>query len=123
MFETEFSFVQDSASSGNRLFAVNGDVIYAVYEDHTLPSPYNIRDDLDVTAEAVIGELPLQVTDAENMPKSIVKSPKKTNQVTEFLPQNVICKEDLKLVYKATNGNPVCVNYDTAEILIQRGWS
>ena len=52
IFETVFSFTQTSVSSGNRLFAIPDDSIYAKYEDNTLPSPYSIQDDLDVQIES-----------------------------------------------------------------------
>lgn len=52
IFETVFSFTQTSTSSGNRLFAMPDDSIYAKYEDNTLPSPHSIQDDLDVQTES-----------------------------------------------------------------------
>jgi len=52
LFEVMVSFTQNSVSSGNRLFAVPGDSIYAKYEDNTLPSPHSIQDDLDVQIES-----------------------------------------------------------------------
>ena len=48
LFEALVSFTQNSVSSGNRLFAIPGDSIYAKYEDNTLPSPYSTQDDLDI---------------------------------------------------------------------------
>lgn len=48
LFEALISFTQTSVSSGNRLFAIPNDSIYAKYEDNTLPSPYSIQDDLDI---------------------------------------------------------------------------
>jgi len=52
LFEALVSFTQNSVSSGNRLFAIPGDSIYAKYEDNTLPSPYSIQDDLDIQIES-----------------------------------------------------------------------
>ncbi len=52
IFETVFSFTQSSVSSGNRLFAVPDDSVYAKYEDKTIPSPYAIRDSLDIQIES-----------------------------------------------------------------------
>ena len=52
LFEAVVFFTQNSVSSGNRLFAIPGDSIYAKYEDNTLPSPYSIQDDLDVQIES-----------------------------------------------------------------------
>ena len=56
IFETTISFTQNSVSSGNRLFAISGDVIYAHYTDHTLPKPYDIHDDLEIVAESTVHE-------------------------------------------------------------------
>ena len=52
IFEGTFSFSSSQASSGQRLFAVTGDSIYAKYKDATLPLPYNIQDTLDITSES-----------------------------------------------------------------------
>lgn len=52
LFEALISFTQTSVSSGNRLFAIPNDSIYAKYEDNTLPSPYSIQDDLDIQIES-----------------------------------------------------------------------
>jgi len=52
LFEAMVSFTQNSVSSGNRLFAIPGDSIYAKYEDNTLPSPFSIQDDLDIQIES-----------------------------------------------------------------------
>jgi hypothetical protein len=52
VFEALISFTQTSVSSGNRLFSIPNDFIYAKYEDRTLPSPYSIQDDLDIQVES-----------------------------------------------------------------------
>lgn len=52
LFEAMVSFTQNSVSSGNRLFAIPGDSIYAKYEDNTLPSPNSIQDELDIQANS-----------------------------------------------------------------------
>ena len=54
IFETAISFVQDKVSSGDRLFAMPGDAIYAKYEDHTLPKPHSISDSLDIVSSAIV---------------------------------------------------------------------
>jgi len=54
IFNTTISFVQDSASSGDRLFAVPGDTIHAIYEDHTLPSPNLTSDYLRIEDSAKV---------------------------------------------------------------------
>ena len=52
LFEALISFTQTSASSGNRLFAIPNDSIYAKYKDNTLPSPYSIQDNLNIQIES-----------------------------------------------------------------------
>ena len=37
--------------------------------------------------------------------------------------KDVICNEDMQLVFKITNGNPACVSPKSAEKLIERGWA
>ena len=37
-------------------------------------------------------------------------------------PHDVKCKAELRLVLKATDGSPACVNIFTKDILVQRGW-
>ena len=37
-------------------------------------------------------------------------------------PNDVICKDDLKLIIKFTNNQPLCVTSKTVEKLIERGW-
>jgi hypothetical protein len=53
-FEATISISQSNESSGNRLRAMPGDDIVARYHDRTLPEPYGIADDLEVTATATI---------------------------------------------------------------------
>ena len=50
VFEATISFTQTQTSSGNRLFANPGDVLHAKYTDYTLPRPYSISDDLEITS-------------------------------------------------------------------------
>ena len=38
-------------------------------------------------------------------------------------PQDVICSEGLKLIFKLSNNSPACVKPSTADKLIQRGWA
>lgn len=52
MFEVAISFTQNSFSSGNRLFTMIGDTLYAKYDDHTLPKPYTTSDSLEIQSTA-----------------------------------------------------------------------
>lgn len=55
VFEATISLTQTGESSGNRIRAFLGDTITARYEDRTLPLPYGISDELDITAKSFIG--------------------------------------------------------------------
>ena len=54
VFEATISLTQTGVSSGNRLHAIPDEMIYAKYEDNTLPSPYGINDSLDVVTDSVL---------------------------------------------------------------------
>ena len=49
-FVATISLSQNSPSSGNRLYSVPGDEIFAKYDDYTLPKPYSKSDNLEVNA-------------------------------------------------------------------------
>ena len=48
VFVATISFSQNQSSSGNRLFAMPGDTIFAKYDDYTLPTPYSVSDKLEI---------------------------------------------------------------------------
>lgn len=39
------------------------------------------------------------------------------------LPENILCKEGLELIFKSTNGFPACVQPESKLKLIERGWT
>ena len=51
-FLATISLTQNSASSGNRLYALPGDEISARYNDYTLPKPYSESDNLEIQAQS-----------------------------------------------------------------------
>ncbi len=51
IFETIFSFSPEYISNGHNLLALHEDKVYVQYDDHTLPKPYGINDDLEIIAE------------------------------------------------------------------------
>jgi len=55
IFEAVIILTQSDDSSGNRLRALDGDTITAIYKDMTLPAPNSIRDDLDIIAKSQVG--------------------------------------------------------------------
>ena len=45
-------------------------------------------------------------------------------QIASGIPRDeILCKENLQLVFKNTNGSPACVMFETVEKLIERGWA
>ncbi|QMU54853.1 MAG: hypothetical protein GKS07_08190 [Nitrosopumilus sp.] len=96
IFETAFSFTQTSTSSGNRLFALPDDSIYAKYEDNTVPYPYSIGDDLDIQIESKLESeiIPIQrismgdvmFTDSFGMP--VEPAVNETNQIVGKINNN-----------------------------------
>jgi len=64
-----------------------------------------------------------QITEPESTSEKLsILSPKK--QLTlGYLPEDVICKEGLELIFKKSNDTPACVKPKTAEKLIERGWA
>ncbi len=52
LFEASISFTQNQESSGNRLFATPGDSLHVKYDDYTLPTPYSISDNLEISSQA-----------------------------------------------------------------------
>ena len=88
LFEAAISFSQNQASSGNRLFANPGDFIYAKYDDYTLPSPYSVSDNLEISSQAkFISNIPPteRITIRDNSIRDgsggIVSSPKISEQL------------------------------------------
>jgi hypothetical protein len=54
IFEAMVFLTQSDKSSGNRLYAIPDDIVYATYQDRTLPLPHSISDVMDITAKSVI---------------------------------------------------------------------
>lgn len=69
LFEAEIFFTQTSVSSGNRLFAMPDDSVYAKYKDSTLPLPHSIQDDLDIQIESKLESeiMPIQRVSIEDV--------------------------------------------------------
>lgn len=54
VFVGTISLSQSSTSSGNRLYSVPGDQVFAKYDDYTLPKPYSISDNIELLTSARI---------------------------------------------------------------------
>lgn len=55
VFEAVIILTQSDDSSGNRLRALPGDSITAIYKDRTLPAPDSIQDELDIISKSFVG--------------------------------------------------------------------
>ncbi|MDH3737527.1 MAG: hypothetical protein OEQ94_10995, partial [Nitrosopumilus sp.] len=53
-FIVTISLSQTLPSSGNRLYSISGDQIFAKYDDYTLPVPYSTSDNLQIETSAKI---------------------------------------------------------------------
>jgi len=86
IFEGTFSLSSNQGSSGQRLFAVMGDSIYAKYKDATLPSPYSVQDTLDIIAKSTI-ESPVPLLERTTL-SNIYLADRSGNQVQEIRSDN-----------------------------------
>ena len=67
-FVATVSLSQSSSSSGNRLYSLPGDKIFAKYDDHTLPKPYSISDNLEIQTFARVDSSIPQIERIQNSP-------------------------------------------------------
>ena len=68
MFVAAIHLSQTSDSSGNRLYSVLGDKIYAKYDDYTLPKPYSISDNLQINIFALVDSSITPIERVDNLP-------------------------------------------------------
>ena len=88
VFVANISFSQNLPSSGSRLFAIPGDSIYAKYDDHTLPRPYTLSDNVEIIA---IGELESSVLPIERIKSSqVILSDSFGNELKSFSTYNQV---------------------------------
>ncbi len=58
----------------------------------------------------------------ESSEEQIMMSPRKQMD-SGVNAEDVVCKDGLELIIKASNGSAACVKPSTAQVLIQRGWA
>ena len=110
-FFTEFSIPDNSISGTYKI-----DVISQCREVHR-DICTNQSEFLTITIEGVTTDV---IKNEE--PNKIILSPLK--QVNQGIPiTEIICKENLELIFKATNGSPACVKPESIQKLIERGWT
>ena len=68
LFVAQISFSQTSSSSGNRLFSLPGDTIFAKYDDYTLPKPYSKSDNSPIETFAKVDSSVPPIDRLENSP-------------------------------------------------------
>ena len=82
-FISTITLSSDSPSSGNRLYAVPGDTIFAKYDDHTLPKPFSKSDNQHAEAFAKIDHSTLPINRIYVSP--VFLSDGFENPITSFL--------------------------------------
>ena len=87
-FVATISLSQTLPSSGNRLYSLPGDEIFAKYNDHTLPKPYSISDNLEIETSAKIDSAVPPINRLQNHP--IIFSDIFGNPIQSFSPNNQI---------------------------------
>jgi len=108
IFEGTVFFSTTDESSGHRLRIAGGDTITAEYEDNTLPEPYTVGDELDITDTSMIQKIP-------------PLSPNK-QLLMGILIQDITCKDDLEKIFRPS-GFVACVDSSSVKKLMQKGWS
>jgi len=86
LFIATISLSQTSSSSGNRLYTIPGDEIFAKYDDYTLPKPYSTSDNLGIETFARIDSAIPQTNLIEN--SQIILSDSLGNRLLSFSPNN-----------------------------------
>ncbi len=119
VFIAKVSFSQTLPSSGSRLFAVPGDSIYAKYDDHTLPSPYTISDNIEITTT---GKLDSSIPPTERIKNSqVILSDSFGNELKSFSTHNQLqivgtitneqnFKQQFIYLFQVRNSNDVVVS-------------
>ena len=132
LFETTVSFTQEHASSGNQLFVMSGDGIYAQYDDYTLLAPSGINDDLEIIAEfTIFTDFPIPVIVEQEISSSITSTGVDTDDLDPPLKQikndvaliDVRCNEGKSPAYKHNRMSVACVSEETLNELWSRGWT
>jgi len=67
-FIATVSLSQNSPSSGNRLYSIPGDEIFAKYDDYTLPKPYSKSDNLAIETSARVDSSIPPIQRIKNLP-------------------------------------------------------
>jgi len=107
LFEATIFFTQNLSSSGNRLFAIPGDSLNAKYEDFTLPTPYSISDNLEITSKSKF------VSDISPIDRISIANNFITNSLGNVI-HNLTIDEQLQIVGAVKNNQ----NYEQSFVFI-----
>jgi len=146
IFESIVFFTSHDESPGQRIRAFGNSplfddsTVFAKYVDHTLPN----ADKMDVIATFVMSGLSVLERNGDGSISKIAYDPcvleffdknidwfdeldifypAPLKQIKSGLyPHEIKCKDNMELVFKATNSFPACVKPETKSKLIERGW-
>lgn len=79
---------------------------------------YNVEEQSISPEEHEYGLVYSNLSESEESIKSL-----KQQLVEKTLPENISCKNENILIFKSIDGSPACVTPETAEKLIERGWT
>jgi hypothetical protein len=107
LFTGTVSFTQTRSSSGDKLFAIPGNSLLAKYKDYTLPSPYSILDNLEISTKSEF------VSDIPPTERVFVEKNFLTNSFGELI-SNPSIDEQLQIVGNVINNQ----NYEQPFVFI-----
>ncbi len=126
--DSDCPFFQSDFLSSSEKYVVNliipqglavGKYNLDVWADPDYIGQFGVVGDHESVSLAIVGS---QAVIAEPVPVKIIKSPQK--QVNAGVTVSKIqCKENLQLVIKVSNNDPICVKPATKAKLIERGWA
>ncbi len=140
MFEASISFTQSQSSSGNRLFVVPGDSVRVKYDDYTLPTPYSISDNLEISSQAkFVSNIPStdRITIKNNVISDssgeLIFAPKANNQlqIVGAVHNNQEYEQDFVFIIqiKETDGTIVSLSWiggqlsANQDLVVSQSWS
>ena len=112
LFMADIFLSQTLPSSGNRLYSIPGDMIFAKYDDHTLPKPYTTSDNLEIE---IFTQVDSSVPPVERLDNSLIslsdsfgntlESASSNNpvQIVGTMNNNNIFKQKFVYLFQVTN--------------------
>jgi hypothetical protein len=107
LFVGTVSFSQSQPSSGNRLYVLPGNLLFANYDDYTLPNPHGVSDNIELSASSEF------VSDIPPIERVYIENNFLTNSLGEII-SIPSTNEQLQIVGKVRNNQ----NYDQPFVYI-----